>query len=86
MHLGIYYPKFQHILLKVIVDADGGKSADGAGSTAAAYISKFRDQVPKCTAEARRDEVALDDQTRSLEDGMTAAGLENATIVECSLV
>ena len=29
---------------------------------------------------------ALDDQTRSLEDGMTAAGLENATIVECSLV
>ena len=63
------------------------KRGAGKDVTAAAYISKFsRPSAQVHNRKARRDEVALDDQTRSVEDGMTAAGLENATIEECSLV
>jgi len=90
------------LLGKFIVDH--GKSADGAGSTAARlYISKFsrpsaqvhgrsehrRGRGGRGTGRPGACTGALDDQTRipaGLVDGMTAAGLENATIEECSLV
>ena len=51
MHLSTYYLNFQIIFLKVIVDHDGGKSADGAGSTAA-YISKF--SIPSAQVHNRK--------------------------------
>ena len=76
------------------------KRGAGKDVTAAAYISKFsrpsaqvhgrsehrRGRGGRGTGRPGACTGALDDQTRSLEDGMTAAGLENATIVECSLV
>ena len=55
VHLSTYYLNFQIIFLEVIVDHDGGKGADGAGSTAAGvFFQRFRDQVLKCTNRRRR--------------------------------
>ena len=61
MHLSTYYLKFEIVFLKFIVGLDGARAPSGAGSTAPRTFQSFRDQVPKCTAEASTDEVAVDE-------------------------
>ena len=56
VHLSTYYLKYQIIVLKFIVGQERQQDRPPPRT-----FQSFRDQVPKCTAEARRDEVAVDE-------------------------